>query len=436
MISRDVISILMPSLNQADFIVNAIHSVLEQSDPMLELVVADGGSTDGTVQILQNLQETFGLRMCWFSEKDKGPADAVNKALALARGRIIGWLNADDLYCPGAVGRAVAYLEKYPDCMMVYGEAEHIDAEGRSLGRYPTVPSCRDLQQFHRGCFICQPTVFLRREVFDAVGVLDETLKTAFDFDLWLRVYLRFADQVGYLADLQAYSRLHNACITRTQRRQVAVEGLQVVSRYLGHPSADWLFSYVDEVIQVFPFETDFYDIRKHLEELVHEAVQYLGTSELARFRQWLADDKRLMLAAPGVCVMVHPDGWAGRVLYIKINAALLPEADVLVLHCRRAWPFVAQPLSLSVRLCDETGFTRVVTGNGTFRLKIPLSWQKNATLFTIRVDADAVFIPRHYEAGSTDTRQLSFKVEEVTICHRSAGMKGLLREAFKSYRR
>ena len=170
---------------------------MDQQPPAVELVIADGGSDDGTLQLLAALQHEFGLRLHWFSKPDTGPANAINKALQHARGEIIGWLNADDLYCPDAINNVVGFFQENPDCLMVYGEADHVDADGTMLGRYPTKPSCRDIQQFHGGCFICQPTVFMRRSLLDTVGGLDESLRTAFDFDLWLRIYKTFADKVG-----------------------------------------------------------------------------------------------------------------------------------------------------------------------------------------------------------------------------------------------
>jgi len=99
----------MPSFNQAQFIDASIASVLNQSYRLLELIVADGGSTDGTQAALARWQ-AVDARVRWISEPDQGPADAVNKALALARGTYVGWLNSDDLYTAGALVRALEKL--------------------------------------------------------------------------------------------------------------------------------------------------------------------------------------------------------------------------------------------------------------------------------------------------------------------------------------
>lgn len=131
---------------------------------------------------------------------------------------------------------------------MLYGEGEHIDVEGTFLERNPTLtPSAHALEVFQQGCFICQPTVFFKRTTRLLVGSLDVTLKTAFDFEYWLRVFKRFPGRIGFVDALQARSRLHDACIARTQRRRVALENMQIVQRHLGDPQPHWLTSYAKE---------------------------------------------------------------------------------------------------------------------------------------------------------------------------------------------
>jgi len=118
----------------------------------------DGGSTDETLGILKQ----YAGRFYWVSEKDKGQANAINKGWSRARGEILAWLNSDDVYLPGAISKAVTFLQDHPEVGAVYGEGYHIDEEDKVIERYPTEP-------FDRGglketCFICQPTVFIRRK--------------------------------------------------------------------------------------------------------------------------------------------------------------------------------------------------------------------------------------------------------------------------------
>jgi glycosyltransferase involved in cell wall biosynthesis len=132
--SIPLVSVVMPTLQQAAFIEASIDSVLSQSYANIELIVADGGSADGTQEILRN-RAAQDHRLRWFSEKDNGPAQALNRALKKVRGTIIGWLNSDDLYTPHAIDHAVAALVRHPKWMMLYGEAEHVDVAGKVINR-------------------------------------------------------------------------------------------------------------------------------------------------------------------------------------------------------------------------------------------------------------------------------------------------------------
>ena len=171
-----LVSIVTPSYDQSRYIEDTIRSVLTQDYPNLEYLVLDGGSTDGTVEILKKYEE----RLRWISEKDRGQADAINKGFQLAKGDILGWLNSDDTYLQGTIRKVVQYFETHPDVGMVYGEGYHVDAQGHRLGRYPTEPF--DAQRLQETCFICQPTVFLRAEVFREVGPLDISLLYSPDY--------------------------------------------------------------------------------------------------------------------------------------------------------------------------------------------------------------------------------------------------------------
>lgn len=234
-----LISVVMPVRNQRRFIAQAVDSVLAQSTPRaaLELVVIDGQSDDGTLEWLQAYEDP---RLRIFSAPDSGPAQAVNRGLARIRGTLVGWLNADDYYTPGAIARAVEYFEQHPDYLAVYGEGLHVDANGETLGVYPTrLPHTRRAA-FADGCFICQPTVFFRRTFAVLNGPLDETLKAAFDFDWWLRAFKTLQARIGYLPEIQACSRLHPDSITLGQRERVIRESMQVVERHIGLPPPRW----------------------------------------------------------------------------------------------------------------------------------------------------------------------------------------------------
>ena len=241
-----LVSVVMPSMNQAGFIEASIRSVLDQDYHRTEVVVADGGSTDGTLATLDRLSAKYsGLR--WSSRVDSGPASAINRAISSARGSIIGWLNSDDLYTAGAVKRAVQAFSDAPSQLMVYGWGEHIDENGSFIESYPTSRPPVTIEQFSKGCFICQPTVFFKAVVPTLLGPLDESLKASFDFDYWMRAFAAFGERIGFVDAGQARSRLHESCITQTQRGTVALEGLRVTAAHLGHADPHWIITYLEQ---------------------------------------------------------------------------------------------------------------------------------------------------------------------------------------------
>lgn len=274
-----LVSVVMPSFNQVRFIDESIASVLSQSYPRLELIVADGNSTDGTQATLARWRAT-DRRVHWTSESDSGPADAINKALGRVRGTYVGWLNSDDLYTAGAVQRAVDKLTHANGYMMVYGQAEHIDEQGSVLAAYPTLAPSVGMHRFTEGCFICQPTVFFRHSMLLLLGKLDASLKTSFDFDFWLRAFGAFPQRIGFVDAVQAKSRLHDACITQKMRRTVALEALSLLKKHLGQTPLHWLLTHFREARQ-----SGQPDLDQYLQLLMEDARTCFSDEELQVLR-------------------------------------------------------------------------------------------------------------------------------------------------------
>jgi hypothetical protein len=407
------VTVVMPTRNQAGFIAQAIESVLAQGIDGLELCVQDGDSTDGTQALLAALASRHpGLR--WVSEPDSGPADAVNRAVARARGTIIGWLNSDDLYTPGAVARALAYMEAHPQHVMVYGEGGHIDAEGRPLGRYPTRDAATPLAAWADGCHICQPTAFFRRDVFLALGGLDTSLRTAFDYDFWLRVFKAHPGAAGHLPVLQARSRLHAGAITLRLREQVALEALLVIRRHLGPAPAHWLLTHFDEVQADLPFDGGTEAPTTRLLRLVGRAERDLSAAALATLRTRLASHRALRLATPHVYVAVHADGWAPPTLDLRVLQTDPPH-DRLKLTCRHTAPGGAA-LRLELRTAGAQAVYRSIAAPGPFELTLPLEDLRPGAQIRLQVHCLNPFVPAQIALNSSDTRELAFLVERATL--------------------
>ncbi len=200
-----LVSIVIPSYNQARYLEQTIQSVLSQDYPHVECIVVDGGSTDGSLDVLKK----YGGRLAWWvSEPDKGQTDAINKGFAHAKGEIFAWLNSDDTYAPGAVSSAVKFLVDHPDVGLVYGDANFINDAGRIIGKFNAAPT--SLQRLEHGyVHIPQQSAFFRADLWHAVGPLDPSFYFAMDYDLWIRIARR--SQVKYVPQVWANFRLHAA---------------------------------------------------------------------------------------------------------------------------------------------------------------------------------------------------------------------------------
>jgi glycosyltransferase involved in cell wall biosynthesis len=237
-----LVSIVTPCWNAAEFLEETIRSVLAQDYPRLEYLVMDGGSTDGTLEILERCQTLYLGRLQFFSAPDDGAADAINRGFRRARGEILAWLGADDLYLPGAVSSAAAALAAAPAVAAVYGEGNWIGADGQTIGRYPTVtPYTADA--FRRECPICQPACFMRREAVEAVGGLDASLHWAFDYDLWIRLSERYPFRA--IPQYLAQSRMHPGNKSLGGKQGMFEESIQLMRRHYGYVPPQWIYGYV-----------------------------------------------------------------------------------------------------------------------------------------------------------------------------------------------
>ena len=227
------ISIITPSFNQAEFIEQTISSVLAQEYPNVEYIVIDGGSTDGSVDVIQKYQDRIAY---WVSEKDRGQAHAINKGLRRATGDIIGYLNSDDYYTDGALARVANSFSHDPDVALWHGRCRVVDQHGVKIGervgsitRFDEILDLWDVWWEKRN--FVQPEVFWTRRIGDKVGPFCEELFWVMDYDYWLRI-LGAGGRVGFIdAELAAFRLQPNQKSTQPER--TAQELLQVVRPHI-----------------------------------------------------------------------------------------------------------------------------------------------------------------------------------------------------------
>jgi glycosyltransferase involved in cell wall biosynthesis len=220
----------------ARFLPAAVESVLSQDYPHIEYIVVDGGSTDETVEILERYRGC--LNYC--SEKDRGPADAIHKGFSKARGDLLAWLNADDIYEPGAVRFAAEYLAAHSQTDVVYGDGRWITDDGQMIRPYPTQPF--DARVLERDCFICQPAAFLRARAYQSCPI-DPELNLSFDYDLWIRMSKQ-GRRFEYVPRHLANTRMHRDSLTLAKRRDVFHESMALLRRHYGYVPFPWVFGY------------------------------------------------------------------------------------------------------------------------------------------------------------------------------------------------
>jgi glycosyltransferase involved in cell wall biosynthesis len=213
------LSFVIPTRNQAQFIAQCIDGCLAQNISDSEIIVVDGVSTDRTRDVLAS----YGERIRWVSEKDRGQSDAINKGVRMAQGELVAWINSDDYYAgPHVVQRLVDAFDADPRLDIAYGDGERVDAEGTPLGPYRSRTITRVAEIVtHPASFVLQPSLLFRRELFVDVGGLDDALHYTMDYELWIRMFAA-ARATRYLPEVIACARYH------TDAKSVAEMGKQI----------------------------------------------------------------------------------------------------------------------------------------------------------------------------------------------------------------
>ena len=217
-----LVSIITPSFNQASYLEQTIRSVLDQDHADIEYLVIDGGSADGSVDIIKKYAPRLAY---WVSEKDSGQADAINKGMARTKGDIVAWLNSDDYYLPGAVTAAVRTFEQNPDAVLVYADMFAVDQDGQTFNtlRYSQL-TLEDLLCFQ---IIGQPAVFIRRSAFEQAGGLDLSYHFLLDHHLWIRIAAQ--GRILHVPQTWSAARYHPAAKNRAHAAAFGQEAFRIL---------------------------------------------------------------------------------------------------------------------------------------------------------------------------------------------------------------
>jgi glycosyltransferase involved in cell wall biosynthesis len=227
--NRPLVTVVTPTLNQAQFLERTLASVRRQTYPNIEHIVVDGGSTDGTPEILERQAQTGALR--WTSGPDGGMYDAINKGLGMAAGEVLAYLNSDDAWLPWAVERVMQVFESKSSVDLVFGDGIKVNEETgkQRLRLFPPFDPI-SLANYES---LMQPAVFWRRRLTERIGGFDVEMRYVADLDYWLRAVEARA-RVVHVREVLAVERIHAARLSSAQSEAMAAEDGAMRAKHTG----------------------------------------------------------------------------------------------------------------------------------------------------------------------------------------------------------
>ena len=228
---QPLVSIVTPAYNRASYLDETIQSVLEQDYPNIEYIVLDDGSTDNTREVL----EKYAGQIIWETHANMGEARTVNKGWSMATGDIVAVVNSDDLLLPGAVSRAVEFMQEHPDVLVAYPDWNCIGPDSEVLGNV-SVPEYEYLYMLRRHDCVVGPGAFIRRRAFDLAGMRDPEFKYVADYEYWLRLGLH--GPFARIPETLATFRVHpDSASLSKMGPYMAAEHIRVTKKFYSLPN-------------------------------------------------------------------------------------------------------------------------------------------------------------------------------------------------------
>lgn len=265
------ISVITPSYNQAVFIDSSIRSVINQKYDNVEYIVVDGGSTDGSVDIIYSYKDKINVIIV---ETDNGQSEAINKGFQIATGDIVCWVNSDDLLLPNALQKVANYFTQFPDCFWLAGNCRFTDFFLKMHWHYQVKTlDPVDYLLFGEGNFLAQPSVFFKRDLLHKAGELKTDLHYAMDLDLWLR-FLSIAPLHTLNEDL-SINRQYDTTKTNTGREKVIKEVATIIKTSLLNKQKNYPYSKIESSIRASFLKIEKHTFRTSLYTILNNIFQF-----------------------------------------------------------------------------------------------------------------------------------------------------------------
>ena len=233
------ISIVIPSFNKKEFITETLDSVFSQNYPNLEVIIQDGGSTDGTIEIIKRYAKKYPKIISWESKMDKGQVDAINKGFKKAAGEVLAYINADDVYKKGAFLEVGRYFAKQPETLWIAGKGEIIDEHGKVISSLVTgyknfLFTQNKYELLLMVNYLMQPSVFLSKGAFQKFGPFTGTRTGVMEYGLWLKLG---KEQMPKVLDKSLSSfRIYRGSISTKEFKKVLFADEQITEKYTQNP--------------------------------------------------------------------------------------------------------------------------------------------------------------------------------------------------------